>query len=83
MLIPFVLSPLISRILSSAIKPALSAGESSRGAIITNSPSLKPICVPIPLSEPLIDCVSSENSFGSKNRVYGSFKLASIVSIAT
>ena len=82
-LIPFVLSPLISRIWSSAKSPARSAGESSNGAIITKLPSRKPICVPIPFKEPLIDCVSSENSFGGKNLVYGSFRLASMVSIAT
>ena len=75
--------PSISRISSSAFRPAFSAGVSSNGAITVNFPSFTAIWIPIPFREPLIELVSSANSFGSKNFVYGSFKLATIVLIAT
>ena len=66
---PFVLLPSIAKISSSASKPAFSAGVSSIGAITINLPSFIPICIPIPFSEPLIELVSSKNSFGFKNFV--------------
>lgn len=67
--IPFVLLPSISRISSSAFKPAFSAGVSSIGAITVNFPSFTAIWIPIPFNEPFIELVSSANSFGSRNLV--------------
>ncbi len=62
-----VLFPSMSVMMSWAFKPALSAGDPSKGATTVSWLCLMAISAPMPSKRPFRDSVNSSDTWGSKN----------------